>query len=124
MQARVRASGQLGPGRGTLWLRLEPPPGGKLTEGSPLTVTGGGGGVRLVRRISEPLRARSLPLSIPVDVDDGALGPVRLDVGYYWCGEGHHAACRPARVELTVELDLHGPAAGGEAQVAHRTPAG
>lgn len=117
---RVRATGQLGPGRGTLVVSLEPPENGKLTAGAPLVLEASGEHLEFPPRISQKLDPAQLPLRVPVDVADGARGLMRLKLSYYWCGLADGAACRPERAELEVELDTSGDAAGGEAHLSHR----
>lgn len=116
----VRAVGQLGPGRGTLVVSLEPPKNGKLTSGAPLSVEARGEHLKFPARIEAKLDPDKLPLRIPVDVADGATGPAHVKLHYYWCGIGEGSACRPERAELVVELDTTGDAAGGEAHLTHR----
>jgi hypothetical protein len=118
--SRVRAHGQLGPGRGTIVIALEPPAGAELTPGGPLVVQGRGEHLTFPERIKKPLDPGKLPLRLPVDVTDGALGPARIQLAYHWCTKGNAAACRPERVELEVDLDLSGDAPGGEAFFTHR----
>ena len=116
-QRRVRAVGQLGPGRGTIIVQLKAPKGGKLTEGAPLSIKGRGQDIR-VTPVKGKLRVDKLPVRVPVDVADGATGPVELDVSFYWCrqdGKGRTAACSPEKGRVVVDLDLTGDAAGGEA---------
>ena len=116
---RVRAIGQLGPGRGTLVISLEPPKSGTLTEGAPLSVEARGDHLTFPARVRESLDSRRLPLRVPIDVADGALGPAEVDLSYYWCGHEEGAACHPERVKLIVELDMTGDAPGGEAHLTH-----
>ncbi|MEZ4225578.1 MAG: hypothetical protein R3B13_31790 [Polyangiaceae bacterium] len=114
---RVKAHGQLGPGRGLLLVDLKAPKGGKLTKGAPVSVTGAGKDIR-VTKVKQKLDPKALPIRIPVDVEDGAVGPVALDVSFYWCKEGSSGdvtACAPEKGRLVVDLDLSGDAAGGEA---------
>jgi hypothetical protein len=118
---RVRAEGQLGPGNNTLFIDIAPPDGAKLTLESPLSVRGSGGiGLDFPRRLSGPLSSHPMPLRLPIDVADGATGPARLELTYYWCTEGNEAACSRERAHLDVELDLTGSAAGGEAHLSYR----
>jgi hypothetical protein len=117
---RVTARGQLGPGPGTIVIAVEPPAGAKLTEDAPLVVEARGEHLSFPKRIREPLAPAKLPVRLPVDVTDGATGPANIKLGFYWCTEGHEAACRPERVELEVKLDLTGDAAGGEAFFTYR----
>lgn len=117
---RVRAVGQLGPGKGTLVVSLEAPKNGKLTEGAPLIVEARGEHLKFPARISEKLDPGKLPLRIPIEVADGATGPAHLKLHYYWCGTGSDSACRPERAELVVELDTSGDSAGGEAHFTYR----
>ncbi|GMV17296.1 MAG: hypothetical protein HS104_23875 [Polyangiaceae bacterium] len=117
---RVRAVGQLGPGRGTLVVSLEAPANGKLTTGAPLRLEASGEHLEFPTRIDEKLDPEKLPLRIPVDVADGATGPAHVKLHYFWCGSGEGSACRPERAELVVELDTSGDSAGGEAHLTHR----
>jgi len=117
---RVKAVGQLGPGRGTLVLSLEAPPRGKLTHGAPLRVEASGERLHFPERIEQSLDPERLPLRIPVEVEDGATGPALVKLRYYWCGSAEGAACHPERAELWVDLDTSGDAPGGEAHLAHR----
>jgi hypothetical protein len=61
-----------------------------------------------------------MPLRLPIDVADGATGPARLELTYYWCTDGDDAACTRERAHLDVELDLTGSGAGGEALLTYR----
>src|SRR5690606_28640236 len=117
---RVKARGQLGPGKGTLLIALEPPAGGKLSPGSPVSVRARGEHLAFPERIRAPLDPEALPLELPIDVTDGALGPANVDLSFYWCDEAEQGSCHPERVTLIVDLDLSGDAAGGEAFVAYR----
>jgi len=118
---RVRAEGQLGPGINTLFIDIAPPDGAKLTLESPLSVRGSGGiGLEFPNRLSGPLSTHSMPLRLPIDVSDGATGPARLELTYYWCTDGNEAACQREQAHLDVELDLSGSAAGGEAHLSYR----
>jgi hypothetical protein len=117
----VRAEGQFGPGNNTLFIDIAPPDGAKLTLDSPLSVRGSGGiGLSFPRRLSGPLSAHPMPLRLPIDVSDGATGPVHVEVTYYWCTDGNEAACQREQAQLNVELDLTGATAGGEAHVSYR----
>lgn len=118
---RIVAEGQLGPGKNTLFIDIAPPEGAKLTLESPLNVRGSGGiGLEFPSRLSGPLSSHPMPLRLPIDVADGATGPARLDLTYYWCTEGNEAACRRERASLDVVLDLSGSGAGGEAHLSYR----
>lgn len=118
---RVRAEGQLGPGKNTLFIDIAPPDGAKLTLESPLSVKGSGGiGLDFPHRLSGPLSAHPMPLRLPIDVADGATGPARLELTYYWCTDGNAAACSREQAHLDVELDLTGAGAGGEAHLSYR----
>ncbi|MFO0567723.1 MAG: hypothetical protein U0263_18840 [Polyangiaceae bacterium] len=119
-KTRVRAVGQLGPGRGTLVVSLDPPENGKLTAGAPLVVEARGEHLAAPSKLSEKLDPSRLPLRIPIDVVDGASGPVTLQLSYYWCGVGEGSACHPEKALLEVELDTSGDAPGGEAHLSHR----
>ncbi len=59
---RVRAVGQLGPGRGTLVVSLEAPANGKLTTGAPLRLEASGEHLEFPTRIDEKLDPEKLPL--------------------------------------------------------------
>ena len=119
---RLKAQGQLGPGKGTLLIDVEAPKGAELTEGAPVTVHAGKSamGLTLPGRTHLKLDSKQLPLRIPVDVEDGALSPARFDLTYYYCTKGEKASCRPERARLEVDLDLTGDAAGGEAHFTYR----
>lgn len=118
---QVRAEGQLGPGTNILFIDIAAPDGAKLTLDSPLSVRGSGGiGLNFPRRLSGPLSGHPMPLRLPIDVSDGATGPARVEVTYYWCTDGNEAACRREQAQLNVELDLTGATAGGEAHVSYR----
>ena len=116
----TKAHGQLGPGRGTLLVGLEPPEGGKLTAGAPFSVEATGEHLKFPKKVRASLDPAKLPVRLPVDVVDGATGPARVKLSFYWCKTGDEAACTPERVELVVALDLTGDAAGGEAFVSYR----
>ena len=120
---RLKASGQLGPGRGTLVIDVKPPRDAKLTEDSPLVVEAKASHIRFPKKVSKPLHTEDLPLRLPLEVEDGALGPAELYLSYYWCGNGPMASCKPERAQLEIELDLSGSAAGGEAYFSHRPAA-
>jgi hypothetical protein len=116
----VRADGQLGPGKNTLFIDISPPEGAKLTLESPLSVRGSGGiGLSFPRRLSGPLSDHPMPLRLQIDVSDGATGPAQLEVTYYYCTDGNEAACRREQARLNVELDLTGASAGGEAHLSY-----
>lgn len=116
----IRAVGQLGPGRGTLVVSPEAPLNAKLTAGAPISVEAVGEHFGFPARLSTKLDPAKLPLRIPVDVADGATGPVHVKLAYHWCGLADGASCRPERVELVVDLDTSGDAPGGEAHVTYR----
>lgn len=116
----VRAIGQLGPGRGTLVVSPEAPENAKLTAGSPLSVEARGEHFGFPAKLSTKLDPNALPLRIPVDVADGATGPIYVKLAYHWCGLAEGAACRPERVELVVNVDTSGDAPGGEAHLTYR----
>jgi hypothetical protein len=120
LQRRIAARGQLGPGRGTLVIAIEPPPSSKLTAGAPLAVEARGEHLSFPETIKRPLDPEKLPIRLPIDVTDGALGPAYVKLSFYWCVDGNAAACRPERVELRVDLDLSGDAPGGEAFFIYR----
>jgi hypothetical protein len=117
---RVKAEGQLGPGRGTLLIDLHPPGGGKLAAGAPLRVSARGKDLAFPESIRTQLDPSALPLRLPVVVSDGATEPPEVDLTYYWCSVGDTGSCHPVRARLVVELDLSGSSAGGEAHLVHR----
>lgn len=117
---RVKAEGQLGPGRGTLLIELRPPPRGKLAEGAPLRVSARGKDLEFPEAIRTELDPAALPVRLPIVVSDGATEAPEVDLTYYWCNHGDTGSCHPVRTRLIVELDLSGASAGGEALVIHR----
>lgn len=117
---RVKAQGQLGPGRGTLLIDLRPPADGKLTEGAPLRVSARGRDLSFPQAIRTQLDMDELPVRLPIVVSDGAADPAEVDLTYYWCSHGDSGSCHPVRARLLVELDLSGAGAGGEAHLVHR----
>jgi hypothetical protein len=117
----LRAEGQLGPGGGTLLIDLAAPKGAKLTLDAPLSARGGGGiGLDFPKHLSGPLGSHELPLRLPIQVEDGATGPAVVELSYFWCTEGNEAACRREQARLSIDLDLTGSGAGGEAHVSYR----
>jgi len=117
----LRAEGQLGPGSNTLFIDIAPPDGAKLTLESPVSVRGSGGiGLSFPRRLGGTLGENPMPLRFPIQVADGATGPVQVELSYYWCTDGNAAACRREQARLDVELDLSGADAGGEAHLSYR----
>ena len=117
----VKAEGQLGPGGGILLIDLAPPAGAKLTLDAPVSARGSGGiGLGFPRRLNGPLGQQGMPLRLPIEVADGATGPAEVEVSYYWCTDGNEAACRRELAVLSVDLDLSGSGAGGEAHLSHR----
>jgi len=117
----VRAEGQLGPGGGTLLIDLSPPKGAKLTLDAPLSARGSGGiGLDFPRHLGGPLGGHDLPLRLPIQVEDGATGPALVELSYFWCTDGNEAACRREQARLSIDLDLTGSAAGGEAHVSYQ----
>lgn len=119
----VKASGQLGPGRGTLIVDIKAPDGAELTEGAPLRVKAVGADVSFPQEINTKLRASDLPARLPLDVADGAQGPIQVDLSFYFCERGDKGSCRPERAKLNVEIDMNGGAAGGEAHLVHKPAA-
>jgi hypothetical protein len=117
---RLKAEGQLGPGRGTLIIDLRPPQDGTLTEGAPLRVSARGRDLTFPESIRTQLDPDELPVRLPIVVSDGAADPAEIDLTYYWCSEGDSGSCHPVRVRLLVELDLSGSGDGGEAHFVHR----
>lgn len=115
----VTAVGQLGPGRGTLLVGLKAPRGSKLTDGSPLVVHAHGQHLQFPPRLRTELDIDKLPIRLPVEVADGATGPVDVDLIYYTCETTPRGACRRTAARLRVDLDLSGDAAGGEAYLAY-----
>lgn len=115
----VKADGQLGPGKGTIVITLQPPPEAELTKDGPLVVKASGDGLHFPERIKTHLDPDKLPIRLPVVVDDGATGPAHIDLTYYWCSHGKHASCNPEHAHLLVALDLNGDGPGGEAYFTH-----
>ncbi|MET0412448.1 MAG: hypothetical protein ABW217_14195 [Polyangiaceae bacterium] len=116
----VRAQGQLGIGLGHIYIDIEPPSGAKLTPDAPISVKGSGGiGLSFPKELKGPLSANEQPLKLPIDVADGATGPARVEVNYFWCSEGDSATCRREQALLDVSLDLSGAHPGGEAAIRH-----
>jgi hypothetical protein len=116
----VRAQGQLGIGLGHIYIEIEPPRGAKLTPDAPISVKGSGGiGLRFPQELRGPLSANEQPLKLPIEVADGATGPARVEVNYFWCSEGDSATCRREQALLDVALDLSGAHPGGEAAIRH-----
>jgi len=117
----LKAEGQLGPGSGVLLIDLAPPAGAKLTLDAPVSALGSGGiGLDFPRRLNGPLGQQGMPLRLPIEVADGATGPAQVEVSYYWCTDGNEAACRRELAVLSIDLDLTGSSAGGEAHLSHR----
>lgn len=117
----LKAEGQLGPGSGVLLIDLAPPAGAKLTLDAPVSARGSGGiGLGFPRRLNGPLGQQGMPLRLPIEVADGATGPAQVEVSYYWCTDGNEAACRRELAVLSIDLDLSGSSAGGEAHLSHR----
>lgn len=117
----LKAEGQLGPGSGVLLIDLAPPAGAKLTLDAPVSARGSGGiGLDFPRRLNGPLGQQGMPLRLPIEVADGATGPAQVEVSYYWCTDGNEAACRRELAVLSIDLDLSGSSAGGEAHLSHR----
>jgi hypothetical protein len=117
----ARAEGQLGPGRGTVLIDIQPPDGAKLNREAPLSARATGGtGLAFPERFRGPLGEHELPLRLPVAVQDGATGPAEVELSYYWCGEAEETACQRETARLSLALDLTGDGAGGEAYLQHR----
>ena len=117
----VRAEGQLGPGGGMLIIDLAAPKGAKLTLDAPLSARGSGGiGLDFPSPLAGTLGSHGLPLRMAIEVEDGATGPALVELSYFWCTEGNEAACRREQTRLSIELDLTGSGAGGEAHVIYR----
>lgn len=121
----VSAHGQLGPGHNTLFVDLAPPKGGSLTEGSPVEIVGHDTelGLTFPKPVKTTLSKSALPVRLPIEVADGAVGPAELDVSYYWCGHGDRSSCVREKARLEVALDLSGSAGGGEASIEYAPPA-
>lgn len=123
VEVSVKASGQLGPGRGTLIVEIQPPDGAELTEGAPFRLEGRGADLTFPKQIDTKLHSKDLPVRLPLDVSDGAQGPIHLDLTYYYCMKGNAGSCRPERAKLSVDIDMSGSTAGGEAHVVHKPAA-
>ena len=122
VRSRVRAEGQLGPGAGVLLIDVAAPRGAKLTLDAPVSARGSGGiGLSFPRRLSGPLNQQGMPLRLPIEVADGASGPAQVELSYYWCTDGDQAACRRELALLSIDLDLSGSGAGGEAHLSHKS---
>jgi hypothetical protein len=120
----VRAQGQLGIGLNHLYIDLQAPKGAKLTPDAPVSIRASGGiGLSFPQELNGPLGSHPLPLRLPIEVADGATGPARLELAYFWCTEGDEAVCRREQALLNVDLDLSGAGAGGEAQLKHKASA-
>ncbi|MCA9632824.1 MAG: hypothetical protein KC766_34460 [Myxococcales bacterium] len=115
----IRAEGQLGPGKGTLYVGLEPPPGAKLTEGSPVVIEASGQGLKFPAKLKTRMQPGT-PVAIPVEVDESSPGKAKLALSYYWCHSGDSGQCVREHADLTVTLDLSGDAPGGEAYFRYR----
>lgn len=121
VRSHVRADGQLGPGAGVLLIDLAAPQGAKLTLDAPVSARGSGGiGLTFPRRLTGPLSQQGMPLRLPIEVADGATGPAQVELSYYWCTDGNQAACRRELALLSIDLDLSGSGAGGEAHLSHK----
>lgn len=120
MRAHIKAEGQLGPGAGVLLIDIGAPAGAKLTLDAPVTARASGGiGLGFPEGLSGPLGQHELPLRLPIVVADGATGPAQVELSYFWCTDGAEAACRRELALLSVDLDLTGSGAGGEAHLRH-----
>lgn len=115
----LKAEGQLGPGAGVILIDLKAPAGMHLTEDAPLRVKASGKDLSFAKEVKTKLRLDELPLRLPVIVTDGALGPAEVELTYYYCEDGNQGSCQPERAHITLELDLSGSGAGGEALVSH-----
>jgi hypothetical protein len=121
VRSHAHAEGQLGPGAGVLLIDLAAPQGAKLTLDAPVSARGSGGiGLSFPRRLTGPLNQQGLPLRLPIEVADGATGPAQVELSYYWCTDGNQAACRRELALVSVDLDLSGSGAGGEAHLSHK----
>lgn len=119
---RVKATGQLGPGRGTLLISLQAAAGAKLTDGAPLRVSARGEHLEFPETVKRKLRTAELPVRLPVVVTDGATGPAEVDLSYYTCQVDDQASCKPVKARVVVDLDLTGDAPGGEAHFTYKSP--
>lgn len=123
IEVSTKANGQLGPGEGVILIGLKPPPKAKLTLDAPVSVKGKKGlGLSFPRSLGGPLSKHELPLRLPVEVQDGAVGPASIELSYFWCTEGDEAACRRETALVSLDLDLTGDAAGGEAHFLYPVP--
>jgi hypothetical protein len=103
-----------------LLIDIAAPAGAKLTLDAPVSAHASGGiGLGFPEGLSGPLGKQAMPLRLPIDVADGATGPAQLDLSYFWCMDGAEAACRREVALLSVDLDLSGSGAGGEAHLSH-----
>lgn len=115
----LKAEGQLGPGAGVILIDLKAPAGMHLTEDAPLRVQAKGKDLSFAKEVKTKLRLEELPIQLPVVVADGAIGPAEVELTYYYCEDGNQGSCRPERAHITLELDLSGSGAGGEALLVH-----
>ncbi len=117
---KLKASGRLGPGAGTLLIDFKAPKSGKLTAGAPLQVSANAHGMQFKKAISKPLDPKDLPVRLPVQVGKNAQGPIEVDLSYYWCTTQDQAVCRPERVTLLIDVELSGASVSREARVEYR----
>ncbi|MEZ4373586.1 MAG: hypothetical protein R3B07_22380 [Polyangiaceae bacterium] len=115
----VKAQGQLGPGKGTVFIGLEPPSGAKLTAGSPVVIEASGEGLKFPSKLKTQMEPGS-PVALPVEVDESSPGKAQIKLSYYWCHSGDSGQCVREHAELAVSLDLTGDAPGGEAFFSYR----
>ncbi|MGE0327611.1 MAG: hypothetical protein AB7K71_37115 [Polyangiaceae bacterium] len=115
----VKAQGQLGPGKGTVFIGLEPPSGAKLTAGSPVVIEASGEGLKFPSKLKTQMEPGN-PVALPVEVDESSPGKAQIKLSYYWCHSGDSGQCVREHAELTVSLDLTGDAPGGEAFFSYR----
>lgn len=115
----VKAEGQLGPGKGTLYIGLEPPAGAKLTAGSPVVIEAEGAGLKFPEKLKARMEPGS-PVAVPVEVDESSPGKAKIKLSYYWCHASDSGQCVREHADLAVLLDLSGDSAGGEAFFSYR----
>lgn len=115
----VKAEGQLGPGKGTLYIGLEPPAGAKLTAGSPVVIEAEGAGLKFPGKVKARMDPGS-PIAVPIEVDESSPGKAKIKLSYYWCHAGDSGQCVREHADLAVLLDLSGDSPGGEAFFSYR----
>ncbi|MCH2109267.1 MAG: hypothetical protein MK135_08055 [Polyangiaceae bacterium] len=117
--ATIDGEGQLGPGRGEILIMIKAPAGQHLTEGAPLKVQLEAADMKFPPALSTKLDSQKLPLRVPVEVADGATGPIEVKLSYYYCDDGSTASCRAERAHLILTADMSGPGEGGEVSLTH-----